>query len=364
MMQHLWCHPVRRWRVSMVTRMSSLSVCVCVCGRGREFPWLSVSSSLCLLCMHCALCVAVLSAVRCDEAVHIAVQKAQGQHNPIPLASVCLSVWLRGSPADRFCLPDWIIRAQAANVAAHETRKLHVCIVVVAVSFLACVFICLHCSRRASVDVGCFCHWWSSGRSPSESAGVGCAACIHALCARVCPMIKQGPFVSLTVFTVQLAFRVQLGWVLIKYWICLPVIFTFLISYCHSCAHSEVLCESLHSVFPSGRMHLFPIATVDNMLPDRISAGPFLDNDNSTDGLMWEKKWSVQPSIKTHTFNMKTGDSENKITTDTLLSWVEYLKVVASRQWCRSNWDWVGLPSNTPTGFAYHFILTLRELIT
>ncbi len=30
-------------------------------------------------------------------------------------------------------------------------------------------------------------------------------------------MIKQGPFVSLTVFTVQLAFRVQLGWVLIKY---------------------------------------------------------------------------------------------------------------------------------------------------
>lgn len=69
---------------------------VCVCGRGREFPWLSLTSSLCVLW------AAVLSAVRCDEGVYIAVQKAQGQHNTIPLGSVCLPVWLRGSLADRF----------------------------------------------------------------------------------------------------------------------------------------------------------------------------------------------------------------------------------------------------------------------
>lgn len=50
--------------------------------------------------------------------------------------------------------------------------------------------------------------------------------------------------------------------------------FSRLITSSHSCVHSEMLCESLHSVFPSDRMHLFLIATVDKMLSDRISRRP------------------------------------------------------------------------------------------
>lgn len=157
----------------------------------------------------------------------------------------------------------------------HQTWKLHACIIVVAVLFLAFAFICLHCSRHAE-------QWmWAvsaiggllAARLLSQQ-GLVCAACVHALCACVCPMIKQRPSVSLTVFTMQFAFRVQLGWdTETSTDLACQFFFSFLISYSHSCAHSEVLCESLHSVFPSGRMHLFPIATIDKMLSDRISVG-------------------------------------------------------------------------------------------
>lgn len=134
--------------------------------------------------------------------------------------------------------------------------------------YLLYVFVpALQCTCR-TVDVACFCHRWSSDCAPSESAGVGFgfASCTRASeC--LCPSYDKVSL-SLTVFTVQFVFRVQLGMGHgdVTDLAC-KAFFSFLIS----SPHSEVLCESLHSVFPSDRMHLFPIATVDKKLSDRIS---------------------------------------------------------------------------------------------
>lgn len=71
-------------------------------------------------------------------------------------------------------------------------------------------------------------------------------------------MIKQLCLsVFLILFTLRFVFRVQMGW---------DMETTLILS-----SHSKVLCESVHSVFPSDRMHLFPITTVDKVLSVRIS---------------------------------------------------------------------------------------------
>lgn len=168
MMQHLWCQSVRRW----------------------GFPWLPG----CLLwvwegvpLLHpvcvCFACVALsawrLLAVWCDEAVCIAVQKAQGQRNMIPRRSVCLSVWLRVLLAGRFDLPD--SKPKLANVAALIPWTASV-FVFSYLWFGLYVFVpALQCRCR-SVDVGRFCCRWSSDCLSSESVGVffGCASCMLA----------------------------------------------------------------------------------------------------------------------------------------------------------------------------------------
>ena len=109
------------------------------------FPWLP-GCLPCLFCVCVCVCVGVgvpmtvsymqfassawscsLSAARCNEAVCTAAQEAQGQHNMIPLGSVCVcvcvcvSVWLR--QADQFALPDRIIKARASFLCSMKTPE-------------------------------------------------------------------------------------------------------------------------------------------------------------------------------------------------------------------------------------------------
>lgn len=76
------------------------------------------------------------------------------------------------------------------------------------------IFVFLHCSGRANLSL-----WAVSDISglltarPLSQQGLAVgAACMPAQCICVCPMIKQHVSVSLTVFTVQYVFIVQLGW--------------------------------------------------------------------------------------------------------------------------------------------------------
>lgn len=92
-----------------------------LCGRGREFPWLCLKSSLCLLC----LALHAPSSIQCQRcqvwwgSLYCSAEKAQGQHNTIPpVLCVCHFDW----EADQFALPDWIFKAQAANVAAWKLK--------------------------------------------------------------------------------------------------------------------------------------------------------------------------------------------------------------------------------------------------
>lgn len=92
----------------MVTRMSSLSVRLCVCvwvWAGVPMTCLSHAACAFSVCVCCTLSVAVLSAVRCDEVVCIAAQKAQGQHNTIPLGYVSVRL-TEGLAGPSLCPPD------------------------------------------------------------------------------------------------------------------------------------------------------------------------------------------------------------------------------------------------------------------
>lgn len=115
------------------------------CGCGREF----------LSCIQFvfALPVCVLSAwrplaVRCDEAVHLAVQKAQGQHNTIPLRSACLSVW----PRSQSVWSTWL-KAQASKGCSMKSvnciSAVTMCAVISGLACTYCMCLCLHCSVRA-----------------------------------------------------------------------------------------------------------------------------------------------------------------------------------------------------------------------
>lgn len=214
MMQHLWCHLCEEVE-GFHGYQDVFSVCVCVWVWEGVPMTVSLTSSLCFLWVRCVLspwqCLA-LSGVMRQSILHCRKHKASTTQSLwVPVRP---SVWLRGLLAWPVRLPDWIIKSQISKCCCMESENCPSVVTLLCYFWFVHVSICVSrpCSRHldewlwAVSAIGL-----SSDCLPFESAGVGWAAYVP-MCACVGHMIKQCFSVSLTVFTGQFVFRVQLGW--------------------------------------------------------------------------------------------------------------------------------------------------------